>query len=139
MRAVASARYVIPNESEAEALAGLPVRTLDEAEACGRQLLEHGLQRVIITLGDRGAVLVSAEGAVHVPAFAVAAKDSTGAGDAFIGSFAVFLAEGHAERDAIARANLYAALSTTEVGTQKAFVSRERFDVEWQARVQISA
>ncbi len=139
MRAVASARYVIPNESEAEALTGLPVRTLDEAEACGRHLLALGLQRVIITLGDQGAMLISPEGAVHLPAFAVTAKDSTGAGDAFVGSFAVFLAEGHAERDAIARANLYAALSTTGVGTQKAFVSRERFDAEWQARAPLGA
>lgn len=54
----------------------------------------QGVARAIITLGDRGAVLVSSEGAVHVPAFAVPVKDSTGAGDAFIGSFAVFLAEG---------------------------------------------
>ena len=139
MRAVASARYVIPNESEAEALTGLPVRTLAEAETCGRQLLAQGVQRAIITLGDRGAMLVLPEGAVHVPGFDAAAKDSTGAGDAFIGSFAVFLAEGHTERGAIARANLYAALATMEIGTQKAFVSRERFDAEWQARLPMNA
>jgi ribokinase len=138
LRAVATTSYVIPNEFEAEALTGSPARTPAEAEICGRRLLAQGVARAIITLGDRGAVLVSPEGAVHVPAFAVPVKDSTGAGDAFVGSFAVFVAEGHTERDAIARANLYAALSTMEVGTQKAFVSRERFDVEWQARRQAS-
>jgi ribokinase len=134
MRAIAHASYVIPNESEAETLTGLPVRTLEEAQVCGRQLLSQGLSRAIITLGERGALLVTREGAVHIPAFAVATRDSTGAGDAFIGSFAVFLAEGHNEREAIARANLYAALSTTGVGAQKSFVTRTRFDEEWQSR-----
>ena len=66
--------------------------------------------------------------------YRVATKDTTGAGDAFVGSFAVFLGEGLSERDAIARANLYAALSTTGVGTQKSFVTRQRFDDEWQIR-----
>jgi len=64
-------------------------------------------------------------------------KDTTGAGDAFIGSFATFLAEGAAERDAIRRANLYAALSTTRAGTQKSFATREEFEAEW-ARVTAS-
>ena len=46
----------------------------------------------------------------------------------------MFLGEGLAERDAIARANLYAALSTMGVGTQKSFVTREQFDHEWRTR-----
>jgi len=141
LRAIAAASYVIPNEFEAEMLTGLSVRMLEDAEACGRHLQAHGLSRVIITLGSRGAMLVAPDGAVHVPGIAVATKDTTGAGDAFIGSFAVFLAEGgagspgsNAERDAIARANLYAALSTTRVGTQKSFATRQEFDAEWMSR-----
>jgi ribokinase len=70
----------------------------------------------------------------HVPAFAVKSIDSTGAGDAFIGSFAVFLAEGATEQEAVRRANLYAGLSTTDVGTQKSFYNRQRFDAEWAIR-----
>jgi ribokinase len=73
----------------------------------------------------------------HVPAFAVQPVDTTGAGDAFIGSLACFLAEGMAEMDAIARANLYAALSTLGAGTQKSFVTRERFDAEWAQRLHL--
>ena len=69
-----------------------------------------------------------------VPPFPVDAVDTTGAGDAFIGSLAVFLAEGHAESDAVSRANLYAALSTTSPGTQKSFVTSERFEREWAIR-----
>jgi ribokinase len=66
-----------------------------------------------------------------VPPYVVKSIDSTGAGDAFIGSFAVFLAEGMPEQEAVRRANLYAGLSTTGIGTQKSFFDRARFDEEW--------
>lgn len=132
---VAAADYLIPNESEAEAITGRPVRSVDDARACARQLVGDGIERVIITLGEKGALLASAEASELVPGCRVKTCDTTGAGDAFIGSFAVFLAEGLDERDALARANLYAALSTMAVGTQKSFVSRSRFDDEWQARL----
>jgi ribokinase len=89
---------------------------------------------VIITLGANGSLLAGSEGMVHVPAFAVKSVDSSGAGDAFIGSFATFLGEGLPEQDAVRRANLYAGLSTTGVGTQKSFSDRARFDAEWTAR-----
>jgi ribokinase len=69
-----------------------------------------------------------------MPPFTVNSIDSSGAGDAFIGSFAVFLAEGVPEKEAVRRANLYAALSTTGVGTQKSFCDRARFDAELAAR-----
>jgi ribokinase len=68
------------------------------------------------------------------PAFKVQAVDTTGAGDAFIGSFAVFLGEGLPEKEALTRASLYAALSTTKVGTQKSFCNRDQFEKEWQDR-----
>ncbi|MBV9267605.1 MAG: hypothetical protein JO061_15665, partial [Acidobacteriaceae bacterium] len=68
---------------------------------------------------------------MHVPAFPVRAVDTTGAGDAFIGSLACFLAQELDEPAAISRANLYAALSTQAVGTQASFVSREQFESEW--------
>jgi ribokinase len=132
---VAAADYLIPNESEAEAITGRPVPSVDAARACARQLVGDGIKRVIITLGEKGALLATGEVSELVPGCRVKTCDTTGAGDAFIGSFAVFLAEGLDERDAIARANLYAALSTTAVGTQKSFVSRSRFDDEWRARL----
>lgn len=131
---IAPVDYFIPNESEAATITGLPVRTVDEAAACAKRLLLGGLTRVILTLGEKGAIVATAAGVEPVPAFAVEARDTTGAGDAFIGSFAVFLAEGLPEREAVARASLYAALSTTGVGTQKSFATRETFEAEWQAR-----
>ena len=72
----------------------------------------------------------------HVPAFKVKTIDSTGAGDAFIGSFVTFLAEGLPECEAVRRANLYAALSTTAMGTQKSFWDRGKFEAEWSARTE---
>ena len=134
MAVAGDADYVIPNESEAETISGLPVRSVADAEACARDLIGRGLTRVIVTLGDAGALLATPERTELVPGVPVQTKDTTGAGDAFIGSFAVFLAQGFDERAAIARANLYAALSTTAVGTQKSFVSRDVFDREWKAR-----
>ncbi len=125
---LANADYVIPNESEAETLSGMPVRNLEEAQLCAVRLLKNGLRRVIITLGENGALSAGPDGSRHVPAFAMKAMDTTGAGDAFIGSFAYFLASGYGELEAIARANLYAALSTTRVGTQSSFPTREEFE-----------
>jgi ribokinase len=122
--------YFIPNETEAETLTGLPVKTLEDAQACAAALLARGFRRVVLTLGARGSLVAGSEGSVHVPAFAVDAIDTTGAGDAFIGSLATLLAEGLPERDAVAGANLYAAMSTRKVGTQKSFPDRAAFDAE---------
>jgi ribokinase len=132
LKQVGIADYVIPNETEAEVLSGMPVTNLDEARACAKKLLAEGLGRVIITLGSNGALLMEPE--IYVEAFKVDPVDTTGAGDAFIGSLAVFLSSGFSERDAIARANLYAALSTLSIGTQKSFVKADEFATEWQRR-----
>jgi ribokinase len=126
--------YFVPNESEAETIGGTAVRNAGDAKKCAEKFLHAGIRRVIITLGANGSLLAGREGSEHVPAFAVNSIDSTGAGDAFIGSFAVFLGEGVPEREAVRRANLYAGLSTTGVGTQKSFYNRARFDAEWAAR-----
>ncbi len=126
--------YFVPNESEAETITGLPVKTVDDAKKCAEKFIDGGIQRAIITLGANGSLLATREGMAHVAPFAVKSVDSTGAGDAFIGSFAVFLAEGIPEKDAVRRANLYAGLSTTGVGTQKSFYCRSNFDAEWSVR-----
>jgi ribokinase len=131
---LAGADYFIPNETEAELITGLPVQTMEQAAACATALLGKGFRRVVLTLGARGALFADSTGHVHVAPFPVTAVDTTGAGDAFIGSLAVFLAEGLPEKDAVARASLYAALSTTRVGTQKSFPRRTEFAAEWAAR-----
>jgi ribokinase len=125
------ADYFIPNESEAEFLTNHPVQTLEDASACAKEFLRRGFGRVLITLGGRGALVAGPGGLTHVPPYRVEVRDTTGAGDAFIGSFAVFLAEGEAEMEAVSRAGLYAALSTTAPGAQTSFVRREALESEW--------
>src|SRR5438477_7713497 len=134
LKALEGLDYFVPNESEAETITGMPVRNVDDARKCAEKLLAGGVKRVILTLGANGSLLAGRETMEHVPAFKVNAVDSTGAGDAFIGSFAVFLGEGWSEPEAVRRANLYDGLSTTGVGTQKSFYDRARYDAEWAAR-----
>ncbi len=137
LNAAGEADYVIPNETEAETLSGMPVRNVEDAQACSKMLLDAGLRRVIVTLGANGALLAGKDGVLHVPPFPVTPVDTTGAGDAFIGSLAVFLSEGCEEHEAISRANLYAAISTLAPGTMKSFANRERFDARWAARAAV--
>lgn len=132
---LADADYVIPNETEAEALSGMTVTSLHEARACAVHLLRSGLRRVIVTLGANGALLATADTVEHIAPYRVDAVDSSGAGDAFIGSFAHFLASGCDEADAVRRANVYAALSTLGIGTQSSFVNAERWQQAWNAAV----
>jgi len=134
LNALVGLDYFVPNESEAETITGIAVRNVDDAKKCAEKLLSGGVKRVILTLGANGSLLAGREGMEHIPAFSVKSVDSTGAGDAFIGSFAVFLGEGLPEREAVRRANLYAGLSTMSVGTQKSFYDRPRYDAEWAAR-----
>ena len=110
-----------PNESETELLTGMPVGTLEEAEDAARVLLERGARTVILTLGERGSLLVTEETREHVPVETVNALDTTGAGDAFVGSLAYFLASGKALTEAIARANRIASISVQSSGTQTSF------------------
>lgn len=110
-----------PNETETEALTGRPVGTLEQAEQAARILLGRGTGAVILTLGERGSLLVTGEKAVHLPPVPVRAVDSTGAGDAFVGSLAFFLASGQPLEEAARRANRIAAISVQSPGTQTSF------------------
>jgi ribokinase len=134
MAALKDLDYFVPNETEAETITGCAVKNVEDAKKCAAELVAGGIRRVIITLGANGSLLANSESGEHVPPFSVKSVDSTGAGDAFIGSFAVFLGEGVPEKEAVRRANLYAGLSTTGVGTQKSFYDRSSFDKEWAAR-----
>jgi ribokinase len=134
MGALQELDYFVPNESEAETITGVPAGSVEDAKTCAEKMLAGGIRRIIITLGAKGSLLARPGLSEHVLPFAVKSMDSSGAGDAFIGSFAAFLAEGVPQREAVRRANLYAGLSTTSIGTQKSFYDRVRFDAEWKVR-----
>ncbi len=110
-----------PNETETELLTGCRVTTLPQAEEAARVLLRRGAETVILTLGERGSLLVSEGKALHVPSVPVKAVDSTGAGDAFVGSLAFFLALGKPLEEAVRRSNRIAAISVQAPGTQTSF------------------
>jgi ribokinase len=128
-----------PNEVEIEQLTNRPAVTLPEAEKAARELLDRGPRAIVLTIGDRGALLVDAEGAHHVPAVEVEAVDPTGAGDAFIGSLAVFIAEGFDLREATRRAAAVASLSVTRIGTQISFPDRAQAEAFLTERGRIAA
>ena len=114
----------VPNETELAELTGFAVEELNQVETAARQLRQKGPGMVIVTLGARGAMIVNDRGAERLAAVPVTPVDTTGAGDAFIGSLAVFLAEGQPLAEAVRMANAVAALSVTRIGTQTSFPKR---------------
>jgi ribokinase len=113
--------FFTPNRGELALLTGMPTETMAEIEAASRKLLDGGIRTVIATLGADGVLLVTAEGATHVPTVPVAPVDTTGAGDAFIGSFSHFLADGSKIERALHWAVRYAAHSVTSRGAQNSY------------------
>lgn len=118
--------WLIPNETEAATLTGLPVADFESARAAAEALLARGVrQGVVITLGAQGALALTRAGAeFRVPAFPVTPVDPTGAGDAFCGAFAVALAEGQPLEAALRFANAAGALSVTVAGAEPSFPRR---------------
>jgi deoxyribose-phosphate aldolase len=110
-----------PNESETEILTGMPVKTLEEAEKAARKLKAKGAGMVILTLGERGSLLVTDNAVDHIPVEPARAIDTTGAGDCFVGSLAYFLAAGVEITDAVKRANYIASISVQSSGTQLSY------------------
>lgn len=117
--------YLTPNESEAEALTGLPVTTVDQAKTAAAALLAKGVGAVVITLGAQGALYHDGKTTLHTPVIAAGkVVDTTGAGDAFNGGFAVALAEGMAIEAALRFASATAGISVTRPGTAGSMPSR---------------
>jgi len=117
---------LVPNESEAAALTGLPVTNAEEAELAARALQARGARNVLITLGSEGVLaLTQGNEIIRIPSPPVKAVDTTGAGDCFIGSLAYFLGAGADLRTAMEKACLIASRSVTAFGTQTSYPRRE--------------
>jgi ribokinase len=116
---------LVPNESETALLTGLPVGNRAEAESAAEALRDIGVGTVILTLGDRGALLAQERGAELFPAFDVTPMDTTAAGDAFVGGFAVALAEDKSLAEAVRWGNAGGALATTKLGAQPSLPTRQ--------------
>jgi ribokinase len=110
--------YLTPNEVEAAMLSGLEARDLASAREAAERLVSRGVRRVIVTLGQEGALVCDGGPALHFPAFPVQAIDTTAAGDAFNGALAVGLAADGTIEQAIPLAAAAAALTCTKHGAQ---------------------
>jgi ribokinase len=121
---------LVPNESETALLTGLPIHTLEQIQAAARNLIAQGIGNVVITLGNRGALLVQkgVSGGVHIPAFPVKVVDTTAAGDSFVGALAASLAEGLRMEKAVLRGCAAGALAATCLGAQPSVPTRKAVD-----------
>ena len=119
---------ITPNETEAELLTGIPVTDALSAETAARRLLAKGVQVVVVTLGSKGALLVTPDQCQLIPTFKVKAIDTTAAGDCFNGALAVAIAEGVDLVNAITFANKAASISVTRMGAQASAPYRDEVE-----------
>jgi len=122
------ADYCVPNETEIETLTGKAANTDAKAAKAAMELRRRGSGVVLLTRGERGVLVADASGTNQVPSVKVEPVDPTGAGDAFIGAFAVFLTEGWSLSDTVRRAACVAAMTVTRAGAQSSFPSRREVD-----------
>jgi ribokinase len=121
--------FVTPNESEAETLTGMAVTTLAEAERAADALLARGVGAVVVTLGGNGALYRDRTRSVHVPVISAGpVVETTGAGDAFNGGFAVALSEGMDVVEAVRFGCATAGISVTRPGTAPSMPSRAEIE-----------
>lgn len=120
--------YLTPNETEAEILTGIKVIDDNTAKEAGLKLMEFGSENVIITMGRRGAMLITESECELVSGFKVEAVDTTAAGDAFNGGLAYAIASQKSIKDAVRFANAVAALSVTKMGAQPSMPFKSEVD-----------
>jgi ribokinase len=112
----AGVRLTKPNEHEATTITGVSVHDVGSAGTAGQWFLDRGVQTAVVTLGERGAVVVEGDGVVELPAYRVEAVDTTAAGDAFTGALGAGLSRGLPLSDALRRGMAAAALAVTVRG-----------------------
>ncbi len=113
-----------PNETEAELLSGFPIETVNDAESAARLFHQRGIQRVIVKMGDRGAVVGDKSGEHYVAAYPVTAVDTVAAGDAFNGGLAEALDRGESFDAALQQAMKVGAFAVTRPGAQDAMPTK---------------
>ncbi len=125
---------ICPNETEATALTGVPIDSIEQAERAARVLLAQGIQSVAITMASQGTLLVDSDSSQLISPFQVQAVDTTAAGDAFAGALAIRWSETNDLREAIKFANAAGALAVTRVGAQQAMPTRAEIDSLYSTR-----
>nr|WP_314643862.1 ribokinase [uncultured Pseudomonas sp.] len=119
--------FLVPNESELALITGQIVDSPASAHKAAQTLVANGIRHVIVTLGQQGALYVGEEGEFQIPGLSVAARDTTGAGDAFIGCFIHHWSRDRDIRAAMTQAVAYSACSVTGLGTQTSYPDATAF------------
>ncbi|WP_346861646.1 ribokinase [uncultured Draconibacterium sp.] len=119
---------LIVNETEAGFLSKVQIRSESDVEKAARILTEKGVNRIIITLGEKGVYAFDKINKFYVPAFQVSAVDTTAAGDTFCGSFLVALVEGQEIQPALRFASAASAIAVTRIGAQPSIPTRDEIE-----------
>lgn len=117
---------LVPNEVETEFLTKVTVADDEGARLAAKVLFEKGISTIVLTLGNRGALLLTSQRSQLVPAYNVKVVDTTAAGDAFCGALATALAGGDKIEDAVAFANATGALAVTVLGAAPSMPTAEQ-------------
>lgn len=120
--------YIKPNETELEILTGTKMETQEELTVGARRLLSQGVKNVIVSLGEKGCLLVSEKEETFFPAQKVKALDTTAAGDSFTAAFALALSEGKSCHEAIRFGQKVSSVAVTRKGAQTSIPTREEVD-----------
>ena len=120
--------FFVPNETELESITGMPVSSIEEITQAAKFLVNQGIRDIIVTMGGRGALHVNKDKVELIPPFKVNPVDTTGAGDAFIGSFAHYYLQEKDIDTALVTAGKYAASSIMKKGTQISYPTLEEFE-----------
>ena len=129
---LASVDILTPNQSETELLSGMKIENHEEAhraaEVLRARMVDAASTAVVLTLGEQGALMLTATESEHVSALTVEPIDTTGAGDAFCGALATALASGETLRPAVAFANSAGAAAVTVVGATPSMPTRAKIE-----------
>jgi ribokinase len=135
---LAQTDFLVPNESELTLLTDMPVTDIKSAEKAAKELLKRRVKTVIVTLGEKGALIVSNTEVTHIDTFKVNVVDTTAAGDAFIGGFAAKLLElasllesqeqTHILQNAVRYGCACGALAATKFGAQPSLPTKEEVE-----------